>query len=62
MDLHNTAGRVAMGPVGSRSGMVAQGLDSNWAFGPSRQGVDRSAGVVPLMVRLVLPGRVALGV
>jgi len=62
VDLCSTVGKVAMGPAGSRSGMVAQGPDSNWASGPSCQGGDRSAEVVPLVVQLVWPGRATLGV
>jgi len=49
LDLHSTAGRVATGQVGSHSGMVAQGPDSNWAPGPSCQGHNRSAVVVLLV-------------
>src|SRR5882724_3954990 len=55
-----------MGPVDNRSDMVVQGPDSNWASGPSHQGGNRSAEVVPLVVRLglpqVQPGSVASGV
>ena len=59
-----------MGPVDNRSDMVVQGRDSNWAPGPSHQGDNRSADVVPLVVPLVVrlgllqvqPGSVASGV
>src|SRR5882724_6073572 len=59
-----------MGLVDNRSDMVVHGLDSNGASGPSRQGDNQSADVVPLVVPLVvrlgLPqvqhGLVALGV
>src|SRR5882724_12343869 len=53
--LHSTAGRVAMGLVDNRLDTVVQGLDSNWASGPSCQGGNQSAEVVPLVVRLGLP-------
>ena len=66
MNLCSTAGRVATGPVDTRSGTVVQGPDSNWESGPSRQGGHQSAEVVPLVLRLgflqVQPGSVALGV
>ena len=46
--------------------MVVQGPDSDWASGPSHQGGNQSAEVVPLVLRLgfpqVQPGSVALGV
>ena len=61
VDLHSTAGKVAMGLAGSQSGMVAQGPDSNWASGPSHQGDNRSAGVVPLAVKLGVPGKAVQG-
>src|SRR5882724_10422133 len=37
-----------MGLADSRLGMVVQGLGSDWAPGPSHQGRNRSAVVVPL--------------
>ena len=59
-----------MGPVDNQSDTVVQGPDSNWASGPSHQGGNRSADVVPLVVLLVVrlglpqvqPGSVASGV
>ena len=46
-----------MGLVDNRSDTVVQGPDSNWASGPSHQGSNRSAVVVPLVV----PGTAARG-
>ena len=63
--LYSTAGRVATGPADNRLDTVVQGPDSNWASGPSHQGGNRSAGMVPLVAQLgvlqVQPGLVASG-